>query len=193
MVRCCLRLAVDSDHLLPPCMRHSGDNPRFCDRCGVLVFEDSSDGNPLMAEAAEQQAAGVVIADDAYRKNIDAEGGEIVHCVGSAARKHGAFAVPQNENRGLAGHPGYLAKNKLVGNHVAQHRHRDARECLNDLVEAVGLCRCLAHSAEEQFSRFSHAFALRSSITRKMVSRASAALSSSICTRAIAMGANCAS
>ena len=101
-----------------------------------------------MAEGAEQQAPGIVVADNSNRKHVDAEIGKIVDRVGAAAGDDGALAMPQDEHRRLAGDARNFAEDKFVRDHVAEHRHGDARECSDDLAQAVGFFGYAGHDED---------------------------------------------
>src|SRR5262249_52450705 len=99
----------------------------------------------------------------------------------AAAGNHAALAMPKDEHRSFARDARDFAKDELVGDHIAEHCDRDAGQGLDDLDQALAFSGKLAHSVE-----FSHAEGLRSRMTLSMVSRASAASSNSMRTRAMA-------
>ena len=100
-----IRFAVDAHYLLTPGVRHSRENSGFGDSGKVLVFKDAGDRNAFVAKTAEQQASGLVVANNADRKNVHAEIGKVVDRIGSAARDHRTFAVTEDEHGGFARNP----------------------------------------------------------------------------------------
>src|SRR5260370_6312176 len=178
MIRRGLGLAINAHDLLPPGMRHSGDNARFGYGRIVFVFKNSADRNMFVAETFEQQTSRIVIPHNANREHIYSKVREIVHCIGATAGDYGAVQVPQNQHRGFAGYARNFPKHKLIRDHVTEHGHSDARESLNNLSQASGFFGKLTHSSQG----FSHACGLGSAIARKIVSTASAGRSSSTTT-----------
>src|SRR5439155_6879005 len=119
----CVWFTIQSYYLLSPCVRHATEDARFGDGGIVLVAQDPGDRNPLMTEASQQQSAGLVVADNSNRQNVDAQVCQIVHRVGAAAGNNCAFAMSKNEDWGLTRDAGYFAEYEFVGDHIAEHGH----------------------------------------------------------------------
>ena len=128
-----LRLAIDAHHLLPRRVRHAGEDARLGDGGVALVLQNAAHRNMLVAESLEQQAAGLVVADDADRQHVDAQVGEIIDGIGSAAGHDAAFAMLENQHRSLARNARDFAENKFVGHQVAEHGDGDLGERFDDL------------------------------------------------------------
>ena len=92
------------------------------------MFQDSGDWNVLVTKTAEQQAPGLVVADDTDRKDIDPEISQVVHCIGAATGDDCTLAMSQNQDRGFAGDARNFAEDKFVSDHVSEYGHGDSRE-----------------------------------------------------------------
>ncbi len=123
-----LRFTVDTHHLLPRRVRHSRQNTRLGRRRVAFETIHSTQRHLLRPQSLKQQAPRLIIADDAHRKHIHFEIGQVHDRVCAAARHNGALAVLQNEHWGLARNPRNLAINKLVGYQVGEHRYGNVRE-----------------------------------------------------------------
>ena len=89
-----LRLAIQAHHLLSRGVRESGKNARLRHGRIALVFQDPADWNAFVAECAQQQLPGFVVADNTHRQHGDAEVGQVVDRIRAAARNHFAVAMP---------------------------------------------------------------------------------------------------
>src|SRR6266536_3527770 len=106
-----------------------------------------------MTKASQQQSAGLIVADDSNRQNIDAQVRKIVDCVGAATGNNCAFAMSKNEDGSLARNAGYFAEYEFVGDHIAEHGHSHAWEALHDLGQAIGFSWGLAHVLTNSLTR----------------------------------------
>ncbi len=102
-------------------------------------------GNLLLVQPLQQQAAGLVVADDADRKNVDAQRSQVHHRIAAAAGNHGALAMLQDQHRRLARDARNLAKDEFVGHQVGQHGDRDVGERLDDLLPALRIFQVFDH------------------------------------------------
>src|SRR5437763_862997 len=145
LVRRRLRLTVDSYHLLAPGVCHARKNARFC-YCGVvLVFQNTRDWNAFVPKAAQQQATGIVVADDSYGKNINPEVCKIVCRVSAAAGNDGALAVTQNQDGRLPRDARDFAEDKFVCNHVTEDGDGESWKRFDDLAKMISVLRCSRH------------------------------------------------
>ena len=132
-----LGLAVDTHHLLPAGVRHAGENARL-GRCRMMLQPlYTADGNFLLVEAFQQQRAGLVVADHADRKNVDAQRGEVHDGVGAASGNDRALAMLQDQHWGLARNAGDLAEDELVGDQVGQDGDGNFAEGTHDFLPAL--------------------------------------------------------
>src|SRR6266496_307864 len=114
----CVRLAVESYHLLSPCVGHAGQNARFCYGRIILVAKNAGNRNPLMTKTSHEQTSRLIVSHNPHRQNVDTKIGKIVHRVCASAGNNGAFAMAKNENRGLARYTRDFAEDEFVGDHV---------------------------------------------------------------------------
>src|SRR5260370_41992217 len=114
MIRRGLGLAINAHDLLPPGMRHSGDNARFGYGRIVFVFKNSADRNMFVAETFEEQTYKIVIAHNANREHIYSNVPQIVHYIGATVGDYGAVQVPHNQHRGFEGYASSCPQHQLI-------------------------------------------------------------------------------
>ena len=92
----------------------------------------------LWRNALSSRRPGFIVADDADRKHVDAQVGEIIYRIGAAAGDDGAFAMFEDEYGRFARDAGDFAEDKFVGHQVAENGDGDFGEGFDDLLEALG-------------------------------------------------------
>ena len=108
-------------------------------RAGSLQSQDAGSGDAPLAKGAEQQASRLVVAHHAHRQHGDAQRGQVVNRVATAAGNHGALAVLEDQHRRFARDAGDFAVDEFVGHQIGDHRDGEAREGVHDLAQALEL------------------------------------------------------
>src|SRR5437868_3676779 len=111
----------------------SGQDARLGHRAVALQLLHATDGHFATAKRLQQQAAGLVIADDADGQHIHAKVSKIAYCIRAATRNHGSLTVLQDEHRRFPTYARYLAKNELVRDHVSH----DGDTCLGKTIDKL--------------------------------------------------------
>src|SRR5580700_2345588 len=130
-------LAIKAYHLLTGSVRESGEDARFGHGGVTLVFENSADGNALVAKGAEKKLTGLIVTDDADGKHVDSEIGEVVDGIAAAAGDDLAVVMLENQDGSFAGDARNFAEHELVGNQVGEHSHGQLGERLDEFLETV--------------------------------------------------------
>jgi hypothetical protein len=89
-----------------------------------------------VAEGAQQQLAGFVVADHANRQDVHSQVGEIVDGVGAAAWDYFAVAVPQDQHGRFARDAGDFSEHELVGDQIREDGDRELGKGFDDLSQA---------------------------------------------------------
>ena len=139
------RLTIELYDLLSPGVGHASEDARFGDGRIIFVAQNSGDGNSLVAEASQEQSAGLIVTYNPNGQHIDAEICEIVHGVCAASGKDSAFAMAEDEHRSFAGHTRDFAEYEFIGDHVTKNGDGHARKALHDLGQAIRFSWGLAH------------------------------------------------
>src|SRR5882762_1287757 len=120
MIRRRLGLMIDSHNLLSRCVRHAGEDARFCDRGVALIFQYSTYRNAFVPKVFNQQPSGFVVPYYSHWQYVDSQVGKIIDGIRPASGKDSAFAMLQDQDRGLARNARDLPEHKLIRNQVSE-------------------------------------------------------------------------
>jgi hypothetical protein len=84
---------------------------------------------------SDQRISRSVIANSADRQDSRAEGGEIIGCVGSAARQNLSFAMFEDQDRRLARDARDFAILEFIGDEITEENDRFGGELFDALAE----------------------------------------------------------
>jgi hypothetical protein len=104
----------------------------------MLVFQNSRHRDLLVTEGAQQEAAGIIVANDPDGQNVYSEICQVIGGIGASPRNDGAIAMAENQHGRFARYARNFSEDELVSHHVAKHGDGKPSKGLDDLAKVVG-------------------------------------------------------
>src|SRR5215475_14437265 len=118
-------------------MEGAPENSRFRRRPIGLRHCDPADVDSQLGKILEKLPAFFIIADDANRNRMCAEGVEIMDCIRAASRNHLRLAVIQNEDRSFARNARDFAVDKYISYEIAEDDNALTIESIDDFAKSI--------------------------------------------------------